>query len=152
MTEHVEAVCGREDSCRLVGMTIFHLSSITNHKCTLWPSPIPSSLLVLLLCSLYSDHVRPGPCHWPSKERLITGKERILFAFPFSTSLSFLARLPPSSSVNICWLSLSLSVYLTLSAFSLPCLYFLICRVRFENTLVRVLHPQIPACSLSGGY
>lgn len=131
-----------------------NFSSVCNHKprhthtqrdpCHFFSLP-----LVLVLCSLYSDHVRPGPCHWPSKERLITGKRRILFAFAFSVS-RFLGFLPPSSLSLSARLSLSLLFISRSPLFSLPCLYFLLCRVKSENTELRVLHPQIPACSLLG--
>lgn len=81
---------------------------------TLWPLPVSSPTLVLLLCSLYSNHVRPGPCGWPSKERLITGR-RVLFVSQFS----FQGSLPSS-------LSLFLSALLMFASHSSSCLYFLL--------------------------
>lgn len=67
-----------------------------------WP-PI-SLLIVVIPCSLYSDHVKPGPCRWPSKERLITGRNG-LFAISFCL-FSGAASLPPSLSLSPCSLLL----------------------------------------------
>lgn len=89
------------------------------HAHTLWPLPVSSPTLALLLCSLYSDHVRPGPCRWPSKERLITGK-RVLFV----SQSSFQGSLPSS-------LSLFLSALLMFASHSSSCLYFLLSALFF---------------------
>lgn len=138
-----------------VAGNFFHLSAITNHAHSRTPRPLPLLFplpLVLVRCSLYSDHVRPGPCHWPSKERLITGKRRILFAF--ALAVSQFSRFSPSlRAVTIGPGSLfPFCLSHALPFFSPPCLYFLLCRVKSENTELRVLHPQIPACSLWAGY
>lgn len=99
-----------------------HSSSVYHHKPhTETPATSLPPYLFPLLCSLYSDHVRPGPCHWPSKERLIAGKKRILFAFPFSVSLSFFeVFLPHCHHLLFSFISRSS-----------PRLYFLHCRVEF---------------------
>lgn len=98
--------------------------------------------------SLYSVHVGPGPCHRPSKERLITGKKRISFFAvvdppappPSSTPppcvcLSFL----PSTAITISQpppppaLQFFIFLFISLSS-STPRLYFLLRRVRFKKT------------------
>lgn len=85
--------------------------------------------------SLYSVHVGPGPCHRPSKERLITGKKRIsvfaVVANPLCVCLSFLlsttiTNFQPLPRPSIFFLFISLSS-------STPRLYFLLRRVRFKK-------------------
>lgn len=138
----------------MAGMIVFHLSSITNHERThtRWPLLVPSLPLVFSLRSLYSDHVRPGPCRWPSKERLITGKVENSVCFPF-LCLSFLGLVV---LLLLCQYLLALYLAFCLShtlPFSSPHhLYFLLCWVKFENTPPWILPPQIPACSLWDGY
>lgn len=69
-----------------------------------WP-PI-SLLIVVIPCSLYSAHVKLGPCHWPSKGDWLL-ERRVLFAISFS--VCFLVANPPSISVTVsqlassCW-------------------------------------------------
>lgn len=105
-----------------------------------------SSFALSILTTLDQDPVTDPP----KRDWL---QERREFCLPSLFCVSqFSSSAPSLLLLSISFGSLLLSVYLVHSAFSLPYLYFLICRVRFENTLVRVLHPQIPACSLLGGY
>ena len=137
-----------------VGTIIFHPFSITNHKRThtRWPLLVRSLPLVFSLCSLYSDHVRPGPCRWPSKERLITGKEESFVCFLF-LRLSFLRlTLLLRRYLSALYLAFCLSHALPFSS-PTPHLYFFpLRRLRSENALPWSLPPQIPARSLWGGY
>lgn len=112
-----------------------------------FPSRLFLSAALSILTTLDQDPVTDPP----KRDWL---QERGEFCLPSrSLSLSFLGFLPPSVlSLSAPALSFPF-VYLTLSPFFRPpCLYFLLCRVKSENTELRVLHPQIPACSLWAGY
>lgn len=133
-------------------LEISHLSAITNpgtltHNetpATSFPSRLFLSSALSILTTLDQDPVTDPP----KRDWL---QERGEFCLPSrSPSLSFLGFLPPSSLSLLARLSLSLLFISRSPLFSLPCLYFLLCRVKSENTELRVLHPQIPACSLSG--
>lgn len=136
MTEHVIVwVWGRKDVCTCV-WDCWNNNFSSAHTVTHGDScQFFLSSLVVLLCSLYPEHIRPGPCHWPSKEKLITGKEKNFVCLRFlclSVSLGAL-------------LFSSVFITLPLFFFPLPCLYFLLW-VKFENTPLCVFHPQIPSC------
>lgn len=133
-------------------LEISHLSAITNPgtlthtetPATSFPSRLFLSSALSILTTLDQDPVTDPP----KRDWL---QERGEFCLPSrSPSLSFLGFLPPSSLSLSARLSLSLLFISRSPLFSLPCLYFLLCRVKSENTELRVLHPQIPACSLSG--
>lgn len=100
---------------QLMWLFFICLQSLNTHTHTHRPLPVPSFLL-------YSDHVRPGPCRWPSKERLITWKESILFAFPLQVfTLLFLCH--HLLALSSAFFPL-LSVYFTLCLFLFPLTLF----------------------------
>lgn len=127
-------------SCIIQGLRVTVVSEwpYLSQSETPWP-PI-SPLIVVIPCSLYSDHVKLGPCRWPSKGRLITGKTRVLF--PISFWVFFLVR-PPSLHLCHCLPARSfLFVLITFSPSSIHISLFL-----FTDLSLKSLAPAaIPAC------